>query len=105
TPRTAAQKTMSPGDLDNEEHERQGVYNMTTSQRNEDPMLRKTFENEIQQVKDDVLVLGSMVEEAILDAVEALKKRAIKASEIIFEEDKAINEKRFEIENKLLVLI
>jgi phosphate transport system protein len=68
-------------------------------------MLRKTFENEIQQVKEDVLVLGSMVEKAILDSVEALKKRDIKASEVIFEEDKEINKKRFEIENKLMVLI
>ena len=68
-------------------------------------MLRKTFENEIQQVKDDVLVLGSMVEKAIIDSVEALKKRDIKASETIFDKDKEINEKRFEIENKLMVLI
>ena len=68
-------------------------------------MLRKTFENEIQQVKDDVLVLGSMVEQAILNSVEALKKRDIKASEKIFTEDKEINGKRFEIENQLMVLI
>jgi phosphate transport system protein len=78
---------------------------MPNSKRSEDPMLRKTFENEIQQVKDDVLVLGSMVEQAILDSVEALKKRDIKASEKIFEEDLQINKKRFEIENKLMVLI
>ena len=68
-------------------------------------MLRKTFENEIQQVKDDVLVLGSMVEQAILGSVEALKKRDIQASEQIFEDDKEINKKRFDIENKLMVLI
>jgi phosphate transport system protein len=68
-------------------------------------MLRKTFETEIQQVKDDVLVLGSMVEQAVLDSVEALKKRDIKASERIFAEDQEINKKRFEIENKLMVLI
>lgn len=68
-------------------------------------MLRKTFENEIQQVKDDVLLLGSMVEQAILGSVEALKKRDIKASEMIFEQDKEINKKRFEIENKLMILI
>ena len=78
---------------------------MTTSNRSEDLMLRKTFENEIQQVKDDVLVLGSMVEKAILDSVEALKKRDIKASERLIREDKEINKKRFEIENKLMVLI
>jgi len=68
-------------------------------------MLRKTFENEIQQVKDDVLVLGSMVEQAILGSVEALKKRDIKASEKIFAQDREINAKRFEIESKLMVLI
>jgi len=73
--------------------------------RDEGTMLRKTFENEIQQVKDDVLVLGSMVEQAILNSVEALKKRDIKASERIYQEDMEINKKRFDIENKLMVLI
>jgi phosphate transport system protein len=68
-------------------------------------MLRKTFENEIQQVKDNVLILGSMVEKALLDSVNALKNRDIKASEIIFADDKEINKKRFEIENHLMVLI
>jgi phosphate transport system protein len=78
---------------------------MINSKQNEDPMLRKTFENEIQQVKDDVLVLGSMVEQAILGSVEALKKRDIKASEKIFIQDREINAKRFEIESKLMILI
>jgi phosphate transport system protein len=68
-------------------------------------MLRKTFESEIQQVKDEVLVLGSMVEQALLNSVDALKKRDIKASEKIFAEDQEINKKRFEIESKLMVLI
>jgi len=68
-------------------------------------MLRKTFESEIKQVKDDVLLLGSMVEQALLDSVESLKKRDIKAAERIFAEDKGINGKRFEIESQLMVLI
>jgi len=68
-------------------------------------MVRKTFESEIQQVKDDVLILGSMVEKALLDSVEALKKRDIKAAEKLFLEDREINKKRFEIENHLMVLI
>jgi phosphate transport system protein len=78
---------------------------MTAYQRTEDIMLRKTFEHEIQQVKDDILLLGSMVEQAILNSVEAMKKRDIKASERLFEADKEINKKRFEIESKLMVLI
>jgi phosphate transport system protein len=68
-------------------------------------MLRKTFETELQQVKDDVLLLGSMVEQAILNSVEALKKRDIKASERILDADRKINGKRFEIENQLMILI
>ena len=68
-------------------------------------MVRKTFESEIQHVKDNVLILGSMVEKALLDSVEALKKRDIKAAEKIFLEDRDINQKRFEIENHLMILI
>ncbi len=68
-------------------------------------MLRKTFESELQQVKDDVLLLGSMVEQAILDSVQALKKRDIEASQHILDLDKNINEKRFAIENQVMILI
>jgi phosphate transport system protein len=68
-------------------------------------MVRKTFESEIQQVKDDILILGSMVENALLDSVEAMKKRDLKWSERLFEEDREINQKRFEIENHLMILI
>ena len=68
-------------------------------------MVRKTFETEIQLVKDSVLVLGSMVEHALLGSVEALKKRDIKGAEKIIAEDKEINKKRFTIENQLMILI
>ncbi len=68
-------------------------------------MIRKTFENEIQQVKDEVLLLGSMVEHAIIGSVDALKKRDLKASEKIISEDKEVNKKRFAIENQLMILI
>lgn len=68
-------------------------------------MIRKTFESEIQQIKDEVLLLGSMVEHAIISSVEALKKRDIKASEKIMAEDKEINKKRFAIESQLMILI
>jgi phosphate transport system protein len=68
-------------------------------------MLRKTFETELQQVKDDVLMLGSMAEQAILNSVQALKKRDIRASKTILEDDRAINKKRFDIESQLMILI
>lgn len=78
---------------------------MTISNRTEDMMLRKTFEHEIQQVKDDVLLLGSMVEQAILHSVDSLKKRDLKAAREVLSSDNLINQKRFEIENKLMILI
>jgi phosphate transport system protein len=68
-------------------------------------MIRKTFEHEIQHVKDEVLLLGSMVEYAIITSVEVLKKRDLKGAEKIIADDKEINKKRFEIENQLMVLI
>jgi phosphate transport system protein len=78
---------------------------MTTYKKTEEIMLRKTFEHEIQQVKDDVLLLGSMVEQAILNSVDALKKRDLKAAQKVLSSDNLINQKRFEIENKLMILI
>jgi phosphate transport system protein len=67
--------------------------------------MRKAFESELQQIRDEVLVLGSMVEQSVLDSVAALKKRNIEDSRAILEMDKRINLKRFEIESQLMVLI
>lgn len=67
--------------------------------------MRKTFENEIQQLKDEVLVMGSLVEQAILGAVEALKKRDIPASQLLYDADARINAMRYEIEEKVMVAI
>lgn len=68
-------------------------------------MVRKTFETDMQQLKDGILLLGSMVEHALIDSVEALKKRDIQAAEKIIAADKEINKKRFELENQIMVLI
>lgn len=68
-------------------------------------MIRKTFDSEIKQAKDEMLVLGSMVEQAIVASVDALKKRDVQASEKILEGDRAINRKRFAIESQLMILI
>lgn len=67
--------------------------------------IRKTFNQEIQHLKDEILLLGSMVEQATLDSVEALKKRDLRWSEQIIANDKKINEKRFVLENQVMILI
>jgi phosphate transport system protein len=68
-------------------------------------MTRETLDRKTQELLDEILVLGSMVEDAILNSVEALKKRDIKASKRIYKGDKEINKKRYEIENETLILI
>jgi phosphate transport system protein len=68
-------------------------------------MLRKTFEQEIQQLKDDILILGSMVEQSLLEAVEALKKRDLVSAQKTVDRDKEINQKRYAIENQVMISI
>jgi phosphate transport system protein len=67
--------------------------------------MRKTFETEIQQLKDELLLMGSMVEQQVLDSVEALKKRDVEASQRIYGADSKINAKRYGIEEQVMILI
>jgi phosphate transport system protein len=67
--------------------------------------MRKTFETEIQQLKDDLLVLGSMVEQQVLGSVEALKKRDVDASRRIQETDDQVNARRYAIEEHVMIVI
>jgi phosphate transport system protein len=67
--------------------------------------LRETFEQELQRIQDEVLVLGSMVEKAITESVESLKRRDPEAARRLIIEDRMLNEKRFAIEDDILVLI
>ncbi|GAP18396.1 phosphate signaling complex protein PhoU [Levilinea saccharolytica] len=68
-------------------------------------MTRETLDRQIHHIQDEVLLLGSMVEQAMLKSVDALKRRDLKASRTLYEEDALINEKRFAIENAILILI
>ena len=68
-------------------------------------MPRETFEKELQKLQEQVLVLGSMVEKAIVDSVEGLKQRDMQASQQLIAYDKVLNRKRFDIENEALILI
>lgn len=66
---------------------------------------RKVFEQALNRLQDDVLVLGSMVEEALIESVKVLKDRDMEASHRLIAYDDRINEKRFAIENSTLTLI
>ncbi len=68
-------------------------------------MLRQSFRAELRRLQDETLALGNMVQQAIADAVDSLKRRDFEAAERIIEGDSAVNEKRFAIESDILVLI
>lgn len=66
---------------------------------------RETLDRAIDELLDEVLIQGSMVEKAIHDSVDALKRRDIEASKLIYRGDQQINEKHFEIEERVITLI
>jgi phosphate transport system protein len=66
---------------------------------------RETFDRQLQQLLDELLVMGSMVEHAVIESVDSLKRRDLGASKKIYDADRYINEKRYEIENNCLTLI
>jgi phosphate transport system protein len=68
-------------------------------------MARETFERQLQMMVDQVLVLGSMVEQAVLDSLDALKRRDLNAARRIYEADLEINEKRYSIESGCITII
>jgi len=67
--------------------------------------MRTTFHKRLREIRDDVLVMGSMVEKAISRSIEALKKRDLDMAHKVTTDDLKINEKRFETEEKCIQLI
>lgn len=68
-------------------------------------MTRALFDRELRELHDAVLFLGSMAEKAILEAMESLRDGDVEWSRRIIEEDRFINQKRFEIEERCIFVI
>lgn len=68
-------------------------------------MARESYLLHIHQIQDELLTMSKMVEEASQQAIEALKTRNISLAKQIYADDKKVNEKRFAIENEVLLLI
>lgn len=66
---------------------------------------RETFDRSLQKLLDQVLVLGSMVEQAVQSSVDALKRRDLIAAKQIYNGDQRVNEKRYAIETETITLI
>ena len=67
--------------------------------------MRTAFHKRLREIQDDILAMGSMVSKAVLRSVEALKNRDLKSARFIVEDDRKVNQKRFEIEEKCIELI
>jgi phosphate transport system protein len=68
-------------------------------------MPRDLLDDKIKQLEDEVMLLGSMVEQATQSAVESLKTRDSVLAQKILTGDREINEKRYAIENNILITI
>ncbi|MEK9659616.1 MAG: phosphate signaling complex protein PhoU [Chloroflexota bacterium] len=69
------------------------------------PNPRAAFDRDLRALQDDLLALGSMVEKAIVTAVEALRDRDLEASRRVVREDDAIDRKRFSLEERVIDMI
>ncbi len=68
-------------------------------------MPRETFERHLNRLLDQVLILGSMVDQAMEDAMDALKRQDHAAARRIYENDLRINERRYAIEDECITII
>ena len=68
-------------------------------------MTREAYHKSLKDVQDDVMKMSGMVSKALRDSMEALKQRDFETSRRIIDDDNLINRKRFDIEEKCLLLI
>jgi phosphate transport system protein len=67
--------------------------------------VRRTLEAEIQELRNDLLSLSSLVEQQLLGSVDSLKKRDLIKSEEIVKNDLLVNKRRYAIEEKVMIVI
>ncbi len=68
-------------------------------------MSRETLDRRIRHLLDEILIMDSMVEQATIEAVAALKARDVNTARSIYSGDAQINAKRFELENETMVVL
>lgn len=63
------------------------------------------FSRELQKLQDEMIVFGSVVAEAVQDSVRTLRERDLEGARRLIKSDRALNARRFEIEQETLVLL
>jgi phosphate transport system protein len=66
---------------------------------------RSVFDQEMQRLQENVLILGSLVEAALTESVDILKKRDMDRSWRLISQDQEVNRRRYQIESDALTLI
>lgn len=68
-------------------------------------MTRQNFDRELQRIEEEILALASVVEDALIASVRSLKQRDFQASRRLVAADRHVNERRFALEEDVMVLI
>lgn len=66
---------------------------------------RSNFLNELQQLRDNVLIMASIVYQQMMDAIDALQYLNLDDARRIIEKDLDVNRRRFMLEDAILTLI
>ncbi len=67
--------------------------------------MRGHYLKELQNLQDDLLMMGSMVIQVLCDAMDVLKRQDLDGAKRLIAHDREINAKRFKIEENCLILI
>ncbi len=68
-------------------------------------MVRTTFFSELEHLKNDLMQMGSLIEQAIAGAVKALKEMDLELARDVMSNDKAINSLEKSIESRALMMM
>jgi phosphate transport system protein len=66
---------------------------------------RESFDRSLHKLLDQVLVLGSMVEQAVQSSLDALIRRDLNTAQQVYDSDQRINEKRYQLETDTITII
>jgi len=66
--------------------------------------MRKTFHQRLDEITDEVLVMGCLVQDAVHNSIEALMRMDPELAEKVIKEDEKVNEHDISIEEKCIVL-